>query len=278
MGISGTDVAKEAADMVIADDRFSTIVDAVEEGRSIYANMQAFINFLITSNIGEVIGVFLASILGFPQLLTPLQLLWVNLVTDGPPATALGFNPPSPDLMKTKPRSTSEEILTPALLLRYTAVGLYIGMATLGIYASYFLDHGVSLHEISSWSSCTDYPICNIYSDIRAPQTLALTTLVTTELLKALCTVSVNNSIFVVGPQRNPWLMLGVAVPFVLNLAIIYTPAFEKNFGLVPLSGDDWIKVFLWSLPVVIIEEALKLKSKIELDDIIVDSRDGALE
>ena len=277
MGISGTDVAKEAADMVIADDRFSTIVDAVEEGRCIYANMQAFINFLITCNIGEVIGVFLASILGFPQLLTPLQLLWVNLVTDGPPAIALGFNPPSPDLMKRKPRSASEEILTSAMIFRYTTVGLYIGVATLGIYASYFLDHGVSLREISSWSSCTDSPICDIYSDIRAPQTLALSTLVTTELLKALCTVSVSDSIFVVGPQRNPWLMLGVAVPFALNLAIVYTPALEKNFGLVHLSGDDWIRVFLWSLPVVIIEEALKLKSKIELDD-LVDSRCGTLE
>ena len=258
MGISGTDCAKEAADMVLVDDNFSTIVAAVEEGRCIYANMQAFINFLITCNIGEVIGVFLASLLGLPQLLTPVQLLWVNLVTDGPPATALGFNPPDPDLMKRPPRSSSEEMLTRASLFRYTAVGLYIGIATLGIYVYYFLDHGVTLQELSSWSTCSNSDICKIYSDLKTPQTLALTTLVTAELLKALCTVS-NSSLFVIGPQANKWLMLGIAVPFALNLGIIYAPSLATNFGLVSLTGDDWVKIMLWSSPILIIEEGLKL-------------------
>ena len=258
MGISGTDCAKEAADMVLVDDNFSTIVAAVEEGRCIYANMQAFINFLITCNIGEVIGVFLASLLGLPQLLTPVQLLWVNLVTDGPPATALGFNPPDPDLMKRPPRSSSEEMLTRASLFRYTAVGLYIGIATLGIYVYYFLDHGVTLQELSSWSTCSNSDTCKIYSDLKTPQTLALTTLVTAELLKALCTVS-NSSLFVIGPQANKWLMLGIAVPFALNLGIIYAPSLAANFGLVSLTGDDWVKIMLWSSPILIIEEGLKL-------------------
>ena len=258
MGISGTDCAKEAADMVLVDDNFSTIVAAVEEGRCIYANMQAFINFLITCNIGEVIGIFLASVLGLPQLLTPVQLLWVNLVTDGPPATALGFNPPDQDLMKRPPRSSSEEILTRASLSRYAAVGFYIGLATLGIYASYFLDHGVTLQELLSWSTCSNSDICKIYSDLKAPQTLALTTLVTAELLKALCTVS-NNSLLVIGPQANQWLLLGIAVPFALNIGIIYIPTLAANFGLVSLTGDDWVKVMLWSSPILIIEEGLKL-------------------
>jgi magnesium-transporting ATPase (P-type) len=184
------------------------------------------------------------------------------------PKAALGFNPPDPDLMKRKPRSSSEEILTPSLLLRYTVGGLYIGIATLGVYVSYFLDQGVSVQEISSWSSCSESPSCEIFSDIRAPQTLALTTLVTTELLKALCTVSASSSIFVIGPQNNPWLLLGVAIPFALNLAIIYIPALESNFGLVPLSRDDWIIVLCWSLPIIVIEEALKLyeSSKIKED------------
>ena len=256
MGISGTDVAKEAADMVLVDDNFSTIVDAVEEGRCIYANMQAFINFLITCNIGEVIGVFIATLLGLPQLLTPLHLLWVNLVTDGPPATALGFNPPDPGLMNRKPRSSSEEIMTSENLLRYSIAGLYIGIATVGIYASYFLDRGVSFQELQSWSTCTDS--CSIYADLAAPQTLALSTLVTIELLKALCSVSIDSSIFSVGPQKNPWLLLGVSIPFAFNLAIIYTPELQNSFGLVPLDGGDWLKVLAWSLPIVFIDEALK--------------------
>lgn len=244
---TGTEVAKEAADMILADDNFSTIVSAVEEGRRIYANMQAFICFLISCNIGEICAIFFATLAGFPEPLTAMHLLWVNLVTDGPPATALGFNPPAPDLMDLPPRPSDEPIMTRWLLTRYCLTGLYVGIATIGVFAQHYVDQGITLSELSNWSQCGDTwspsggQMC---SDIFGstgrmfPQSLALTTLVCMEMLKALSAVSVDNSLLRVGPQSNPWLLLGVSGPFLLHLFVLYSsklglPALGESFGMV---------------------------------------------
>jgi P-type Ca2+ transporter type 2C len=273
MGITGTEVSKEAADMILADDNFSTIVVAVEEGRRIYANMQAFICFLISCNIGEIFAIFFATLAGFPEPLTAMHLLWVNLVTDGPSATALGFNPPAPDIMEQPPRPSDEPIMTRWLLTRYCLTGLYVGLATIGVFAGHYMDQGVSLSQLASWSQCgvfwspaTEGVMCTDLfqgSGRMLPQTLSLTTLVCMEMLKALSAVSVDSSLLRVGPQSNPWLLLGVSGPLLLHLFVVYSsklglPAIGESFGVVPLSIDDWITVLQWAAPILLVDEVLK--------------------
>ena len=224
---TGTEVAKEASDMVLMDDDFASIVAAVEEGRTIYKNMQAFVCFLLSCNFGEVACVAGAALVGIPDVLSPLQLLWVNLVTDGPPATAIGFNPPDPEALNQPPRKVSDPVLTPWLLTRYALTGAYVGFATVKVFLDDYAKHGVTFERLSNWAACdplvkpwkkfhplvasTNIPFndnCALafadHSPLKAnAQTMALSTLVIIELLKALGAVSLDHSLLRVPFWRN---------------------------------------------------------------------------
>ncbi|XP_048742534.1 calcium-transporting ATPase sarcoplasmic/endoplasmic reticulum type-like isoform X6 [Ostrea edulis] len=264
---SGTAVAKSASEMVLADDNFSTIVAAVEEGRAIYNNMKQFIRYLISSNIGEVVCIFLTAALGIPEALIPVQLLWVNLVTDGFPATALGFNPPDLDIMKKPPRNSKEGLITGWLFFRYMAIGIYVGCATVGAAAWWFMvyDQGPQLnyYQLTHHSQCLAQDEmfkgvdCEIF-DSPHPMTMALSVLVVIEMLNALNSLSENQSLLVMPPWSNKWLIAAIALSMGLHFFILYVDFMATIFQITPLNVAEWIAVLKISIPVIILDETLK--------------------
>merc|ERR1712071_295770 len=259
---SGTAVAKSASEMVLADDNFSTIVAAVEEGRAIYNNMKQFIRYLISSNIGEVVSIFLTAALGLPEALIPVQLLWVNLVTDGLPATALGFNPPDLDIMNKPPRRATEGLITGWLFFRYMAVGTYVGASAWWYLVSptgpqltyYQLSHHLQCSPDNEYFQGTD---CSIFHDPH-PMTMALSVLVTIEMLNALNSLSENQSMLVMPPWSNFWLLSAMALSMSLHFVILHVDILSTVFQICPLTIDEWIAVLKMSFPVILLDEVLK--------------------
>lgn len=253
---TGTDVAKGAADMILADDNFATIVGAVGEGRAIYANTRQFIRYLISSNIGEVVAIFLTVITGMPEALIPVQLLWVNLVTDGLPATALGFNPADPHAMRKPPRNPSEPIVDSWLLVRYLIIGGYVGLATVAAYGWWFMRFvGVDWYQLSHYQ---EYP--QLFSSLNCQRAacMSLSTLVLIEMFNALNALSDTASLVTLPPWTNPWLLLAIVISLSLHSLILYTPLLASIFQVAPLNLTEWSMVMVLSLPVILIDEAIK--------------------
>lgn len=267
MGISGTDVAKLAADMVLADDNFATIETAVEEGRSIFNNTQSFIRYLISSNIGEVVSIFLTVLLGMPEALIPVQLLWVNLVTDGLPATALGFNPPDHEIMMHKPRRRDEPLIGKWLFFRYMVVGIYVGAATVAGYAWWFMYYSggpqITYHQLTHFHKCSTLFSgldCNMFSDSRATSasSISLSILVIIEMFNALNALSEVDSLLIQPPTKNPFLVVAILLSIALHFAILYVPFLRDLFIVSPLNWEEWKGVLYFSFPVLVLDEVCK--------------------
>ncbi|ORX91705.1 Ca-transporting ATPase [Basidiobolus meristosporus CBS 931.73] len=268
---TGTDVAKLAADMVLADDNFATIEKAVEEGRAIYNNVKQFIRYLISSNIGEVVSIFLTVVLGMPEALIPVQLLWVNLVTDGLPATALGFNPPDHDIMQQPPRNGREPIVGGWLFFRYMVIGIYVGCATVFGYAWWFMFYAggpqITFHQLTHFHQCSElFPElgCSMFTNIMSHRatTVSLSILVTIEMFNAVNSLSENQSIFTMPLWRNMYLVVAIIISMVLHMMILYVPFFTSLFSITALNWEEWQAVLWISFPIIVIDEVLKFVSR----------------
>lgn len=232
MGITGTDVTKEASDMIVTDDNFASIVNAVEEGRGIYDNIIKFINYLLSSNIAELLVIFAGIVLAFtdPQgipfvSLTAVQLLWMNLVTDGFPAIALAMDPIDPTAMNKPPRKSSEPILSLQFAIQLIIISLIIAIGTVTACHSRLFESAPLAH------------------------TMAFTTLILLEFVR----VQVIRSQYKIGIFSNPWLVAALSTSFLLQLAVIYLPPLQKIFKTVSLGVSEWGVIFLIVLSVFVI-------------------------
>jgi Ca2+-transporting ATPase len=252
MGITGTDVSKEAADMVLADDNFASIVSAVEEGRAIFANIRKFLRYLLSSNIGEVLtmffGVLMAERIGLQgtgsELVLPLvatQILWINLVTDGPPALALGLDPADEDVMRQRPRPPGEGVLTARMWRGIVLVGVIMAAGTL-----FILDAAMPGGMVSG------------SGDLRYGQTMAFTTLMLFQICNVFNARSDKHSAFA-HLFSNRWLWAAVGLSVALQVCVVYVPLLQNAFGTSALTGWDWFRCTAVASSVVWLREISKL-------------------
>jgi Ca2+-transporting ATPase len=219
MGITGTDVAKETADMVLTDDNYASIVSAIEQGRIIYSNIRKFVYYLLSCNLAEIMIIFLATLITGRSPLAAIQLLWLNLVTDGAPALALATEKGDPDIMNQPPRPTREPIIN-----RYMTVGIIIQTIaiTAVTLAAYFIGRATNI----------------LYAE-----TMAFVTLSVSELLRAYTARSEYYPLLKIGIFKNKWMNYGVLTSLLLILVVIYVPFLNEIFGTLPLGWQQWAQI-----------------------------------
>ena len=238
MGKNGTDVAKNAADMILADDNFVTIVEAVKQGRNIFENIKKAVHFLIATNIGEIVTIFMGLVLGLKSPLLAIQLLWVNLVTDSLPAIAIGLESPDKDIMNKKPRNNRKSIFADGLWGKIIVEGVMLGMLTL-----------------------VTFSIGNNLYGLEVGRTMAFVAIAMLELIHSF-NVKSDESIFKVGLFENKYLIGAFVLGALLQIVVVMVPVFANVFGLVPLTGTQWIYTLGISiLPLIIMEAQKKLNS-----------------
>ncbi|MGA2914493.1 MAG: calcium-transporting P-type ATPase, PMR1-type [Sedimentisphaerales bacterium] len=246
MGITGTDVTKEVSDMIITDDNFASIVSAVEEGRGVYDNIKKFIHYLLSCNVGEILVMFVSSLVGLPPPLLPIHILWVNLVTDGLPALALGVDPISPDIMKQPPRSTNEAVITKPQALLMLAQGAFIAFCSLLAFCFvYYIEEGKNLGRA---------------------RTAAFIVLSCSQLFHSFNCRSMTESLFKIGLFTNKSLILATFISFLLQMMVVYTPFIQKVFKTEMLGIFDWVLVIvISSFPLWAMEIVKKLKNQVKI-------------
>ena len=263
MGTAGTDVAKQASDMVLIDDNFATLELAIEEGRGIYANMKKFISYLLSCNTGEVMTIFLGIIIllviapGLPFRevlpLTALQLLYVNLLTDGLPALALGVDPKEPNVMKQKPRNPNEPIFNVHMNSSIALAGSIVGLGTLFLFF-WYLNIPAGYHTWVKYGANGAV----IGGTIFKAQTMAFTVLIFFQKAMALSSRSERDSLFKVGVFSNKYLWGALLLTASIHLCVIYLKPLQEIFRTVPLSLTDWAIILAMSISVFIAEEIRK--------------------
>lgn len=247
MGLKGTDVAKNAADMILNDDNFVTIVDAVKQGRNIFDNIKKAIHFLIATNIGEIVTIFVGLLLGVKSPLLAIQLLWVNLVTDSLPAIALGLEPPEKNIMNRPPRDSRKSIFADGLMGKIVVEGFMIGMFTI---LAFFIG--------------------NKYYGIEVARTMAFISLGMLELIHSF-NVKSEESIFKVGLFENKYLLGAFVLGTVLQLGIVFVPSLAEIFKLTQLNSTQWLITLAISIAPIIIVEVQKKFNELKFGKVVYD-------